>query len=80
MRLIRTLLVLAVLSAFAAPASADITGFIGTNTTPSNRAARGVAIGAGLAVIAFEFEYSSTSEDLDEGAPSLHTGMGNVLL
>ena len=28
----------------------------------------------------FEFEYSSSGEDTSEAAPSLRTGMGNVLL
>ena len=66
----------------AAPARADITGFIGTNTTPDNRLARGFAIGFGLLVVGFEFEYSSTSESVSTSgvAPSLKTGMGNVLL
>jgi hypothetical protein len=75
------IVVLATLTA-AAPARADITGFVGTNTTPDNRLARGFAIGFGLLVVGFEFEYSSTSEsDSPNGAaPSLKTGMGNVLL
>ena len=63
----------------ATPASADITGFIGANTTPSNRMVRGLAAGGGLLVIGFEFEYSKTTDDLSAGAPSLTTGMGNVL-
>jgi len=68
--------------AVAAPARADITAFIGTNTTPDNRLARGVAVGAGLLILGFEFEYSSTGEDLSAAtpAPSLKSGMGNVLL
>src|SRR5262249_43369975 len=41
----------------AAPARADITAFLGTNTTPDNRFARGVALGFGLVIIGFEFEY-----------------------
>ncbi len=66
----------------AAPARADITGFIGTNTTPSNRLARGVAVGTGLLFIGFEFEYAAVSDDLTAStpSPSLKTGMGNVLL
>ena len=64
----------------AAPAFADATIFIGSSTTPSNRPARGLAIGAGLLIVGFEFEFSDTSENLDENAPSLRTGMGNVLL
>jgi opacity protein-like surface antigen len=64
----------------AGRAYADITGFIGTNTTPSNRLVRGVAAGGGLLIIGFEFEYSDTSDDPAAHAPSLTTGMGNVLL
>jgi hypothetical protein len=62
------------------PALADITAFIGTNTTPSNRQTGGFAAGAGLLFIGFEFEYSQTSDDLNAGAPSLKTGTGNLLL
>ena len=80
MRLIRSLLVSALLVAFASPAFADATVFIGTTTTPSNRPAKGFSIGAGFLVVAFEFEYANTSDDLTDAAPSLWTGMGNVLL
>src|SRR5262249_41590068 len=62
------------------PASADITGFIGANMTPSNRLVRGVAAGGGLLIIGFEFEYSNTSDDDAARAPSLTTGMAHVLL
>jgi hypothetical protein len=64
----------------ATPAFADATLFIGSTTTPNNRVARGASIGVSLLVIGFEFEYADTTEDLDEAAPSLRTGMGNVLL
>lgn len=74
------LFVLAAFGVLATPAFADITGFLGVNTTPANRTARGVAVGAGMLVIGFEFEYASTSEDVKAGAPSLKTGMGNLLL
>lgn len=74
-----TVAVLLVL-ACAQPARADITAFIGANTTPANRAARGLAIGMGLLIVGFEFEYSSTPDDPTAAAPSLTTGMGNVLL
>ena len=80
MPLARSLCTAALLLAVAAPAAADATIFAGTTSTPSNRTARGFAIGAGLLVVAFEFEYASTGEDLAEQAPSLRTGMGNVLL
>jgi hypothetical protein len=67
---------------FASPARAraDITGFLGATTTPANRLTQGFAVGAGLVIIAFEFEYAYTSDDPAAGAPSLKTGMGNVLL
>ena len=64
----------------ASPAFADLTAFLGTTTTPANRAAKGFAVGVGLVIIGFEFEYSSTSERIEESAPSLRTGMGNVLV
>ena len=64
----------------ASPAGADVTGFLGFNTTPSVRPAKGFAIGSGFTISGFEFEYSSTSRDEQELAPSLTTGMGNILL
>lgn len=64
----------------AAPARADITAFIGANTTPANRQTRGGAVGIGFLVVAFEFEYAFTPDDPAATAPSLRTGMGNVLL
>ena len=45
----------------AAPAAADATLFLGTNTTPENRKTQGFSVGAGLLLLAFEFEYASTS-------------------
>lgn len=75
----------AVLLSFAAPrsASADITGFIGATTSPVTRPARGLAVGAGLLIVGFEFEYAHTSEDLGDPAqpaPELRTYMFNGLL
>jgi opacity protein-like surface antigen len=64
----------------AAPARADITAFIGADTTPANRQVTGAAIGFGLLIIGVEIEYAYTTDDLAAGAPSLKTGMGNVLL
>jgi hypothetical protein len=63
-----------------ASASADITAFLGTNFTPTNRVTTGLSGGVGLLVVAFEFEYSHTREDLEELAPSLRTYMFNGLL
>lgn len=62
------------------PARADITAFLGATTTPANRLTRGFAVGTGLLIIGFEFEYADTTDAPDAGAPSLKTGMGNVLL
>ena len=61
-------------------AFADATVFLGTNTTPANRVATGISVGLGLLLLGFEFEYAGTAEDADAGAPSLRTGMGNILL
>jgi hypothetical protein len=66
--------------AAAVPARADATAFLGANTTPSNRTVKGFAAGMGLIIIGFEFEYSTTSADETALAPSLKSGMGNVLL
>jgi hypothetical protein len=76
----RTALVVAIVAGAATPARADLTGFLGLNTTPSTRNVRGVAGGAGLLVIGFEFEYAYTPDDPSSSAPSLTTGSGNVLL
>lgn len=64
----------------AVPAYADLTAFLAVSTTPETRVGRGFAFGFGLLVIGFEFEYASLSEDDAEGAPSLRTGAGNVLV
>lgn len=63
----------------AAPSFADVTAFVGANTTPANRQVRGFAVGAGLLVVGFEFEYANTTDDPLAAAPSLKTGMGNIL-
>ena len=70
----------ALLLAVAPPVRADATVFIGATTTPENRALRGLAVGAGLLIVSFEFEYASSSEDVKATAPSLKTGSGNLLL
>jgi hypothetical protein len=71
---------IALLLSMAAPARADITAFIGANMTPANRQVRGGAIGFGLLVIGFEGEYAFTPDDPRASAPSLKTGVGNVVL
>ena len=80
MRMLRALGITAVLvSLHATAAYADLTGFIGANTTPANRQVRGAAVGMGLLVVGFEFEYAFTPDDPTASAPSLKTGMGNVI-
>ena len=63
-----------------APAAADLTAFLGANVTPTNRAVRGLAGGAGMLIVGFELEYSDTSEDELKEAPGLRTFMGNGLV
>jgi hypothetical protein len=48
--------------------------------TPANRQVRGGAFGVGLLVVGFEGEYAFTPDDPRATAPSLQTGMGNVIL
>ena len=72
--------VLIMFIAAATPAFADATAFIGSTATPANRQVKGFTIGIGLLVLGFEFEFAQTSETPAEAAPSLTTGMGNVLL
>ena len=78
----RSVLLIALLLSALVPreARADATLFIGATTTPASRQARGFAVGVTLLVVGIEFEYSSTVEDAAERAPSLRTGMGNLLV
>ena len=80
MRLPRVLILTAGLLAAASPALADATLFIGNTATPSNRSVKGFAFGMSLLIVGFEFEYANTGDDVTTGAPSLTTGMGNVLV
>jgi hypothetical protein len=73
-------LAVVLLALTAVPARADLTAFIGANMTPANRQVRGAALGIGLLVVGFEFEYAYSPDDLSAAAPSLKTGMGNVIL
>jgi len=74
------LLAAAFLFGAAGAARADVTGFIGANTTPANRMTQGFAVGVGLLIVGFEFEYANTPDDPTASAPALKTGMGNVLV
>ena len=81
MKLVRLIGLATLISGWlATPAAADITGFIGANTTPANRQVLGGAAGIGLLVVGFEFEFANTTEDPKALAPSLTTGSGNLLL
>lgn len=70
----------------ASPARADLTAFVGAQTAPSNRMTTGLAAGSGFLIIGFEVEYAQAgAEDdcvagTDVCAPSLRTGMMNVLV
>jgi hypothetical protein len=77
---LRQLALAALVLLVAAPARADLTGFVGANLTPANRQVLGGALGIGLLVVGFEGELAFTPDDPKAGAPSLTTGMGNVLL
>jgi hypothetical protein len=80
MRPIRAIGIAIVLLGIAMPARADITAFIGANTTPDNRQVRGGALGFGVLIIGFEGEYAFTPDDPRAAAPSLKTGIANVVL
>ena len=72
----------------AAPAWADLTAFIGAQTSPSMRLNKGLAIGAGVLIVGFEVEYAHTQGDdacpsqsnTVDCAPTVRTGMANVLV
>ena len=51
-----------------------------SSAVAANRPAKGFAFGVGLLVVGFEFEFAQTSENVEDAAPSLRTGMGNVLV
>src|SRR5581483_2548462 len=81
MRVSRLVILAALMSAVSASSAfANATVFVGANTTPANRQTLGGAIGMGLLMVGFEFEYAVTTDDPAAGAPSLKTGMANVLL
>ena len=78
----RRLIALAAVLVLAVPhaAFADLTAFIGLSPTGDTRSARGFAVGFGLLIIGFEFEYANIIEDEDNLSPGLLTGSGNVLV
>lgn len=68
------------LALLARPAAADITGFLGVSPSPDARLLKGAALGSGLLVVGWEFEYAVTDSDPAQAAPSVKTGMANGLL
>lgn len=77
---------LLLIAAGATPARADATAFVGAGTSPQSRLTTGFALGSGLLILGFEIEYAQTrAEDdcmggTDVCAPSLRTGMANLLV
>jgi len=78
--LVPATLAVALVLFFAAPARADLTGFLGITPTTSARTNGGFAAGTGFLIVAFEFEYSATKEDVSAVAPALKTYMFNGLV
>lgn len=70
----------AFLAATAAPARADITAFLGLTPTPERHTLKGFAVGAGLIIVGWEFEFAHIGEDINEGLPGLKTYSGNFLV
>jgi opacity protein-like surface antigen len=77
---VTAVLVTLILAVCPTPAAADATFFFGYAPKPSGRPVRGFALGATMAVVGFEFEYSNTDESQVPTAPGLKTYMFNVLL
>lgn len=98
--LLHSLLASAILLASGVPARADLTVFLGPSFSGSSEAtpsgdsrtgiSRGVAVGIGLIIVGFEFEWAQVGGDDGADAlecvadgdclPTLTTGMANVLL
>src|SRR6478672_13035096 len=76
----RLLLALVFIALTPGVARADLTAFLGVNSTPVNRSVKGFSIGAGLVIVGFEAEYADSSEDLTLAGPELRTFMFNGLL
>jgi opacity protein-like surface antigen len=74
------LFTLALLLLIPSSAFADVTAFLGVTPNPTRRTTQGVAVGMGLLVVGFEFEYANTTEDTVKAAPGLKTYMVNGLV
>jgi hypothetical protein len=75
-----TILVFLILFGPATAAFADLTAFIGAQVNDDRQAFRGLAVGAGILIVGFEFEFAHAGEDESSGLSSLTSGSGNVLL
>jgi hypothetical protein len=73
-------IVLVSILANPAPASADVTAFLGFSPTPETRPTRGFAVGMNFLVVGFEFEYANTREKENLPVPGLVTNMFNGLI
>lgn len=79
MRRVLTLTVVC-LALSALPARADVTAFLGLTPTPERHAAKGFAVGAGLIIVGWEFEFSHIGEDTLARLPGLKTYSGNFIV
>ena len=70
---VTAVLVTLIIAVCPTPAAADATFFFGYAPKPSGRPVRGFALGATMAVVGFEFEYSNTDESQIPTAPGLKT-------
>ena len=68
-------------------ALADVTAFVGAwradmpfTGSADTRRALGAAVGSGLLVVGFEFEFAQTDEDINLLQPGIRTLMGNLLV
>ena len=66
--------------AYARPAAADVTAFLGFSPTPETRASRGFAIGMNFLILGVEFEYANTRDKESVGVPGLATSMFNGIV
>lgn len=87
-RLVVSAFLAATLFAFASPARADVTAFLGrsrnspsaSSTATVTQGLKGAAFGMGLIVVGFEVEGAMHSADTTKGTPELKTGMGNLIV
>jgi opacity protein-like surface antigen len=68
------------LAATPAVARADVTAFLGLSPTVAPRLVRGASAAISLVVVGFEIEAAQTLARESRNAPSLTTGMANVLV